>query len=102
MRSALNTSNAILNGEFEDGSGYAINLVRPAGVRYLDPPGQQALSALLLQLDADVRLPSSATLSGIERPVAEALDLTGQGAVNVQIGRHAPKRTLSTWIHVSN
>lgn len=89
----------LLMERFADGSGFAFNLERPGGIKYLLKPTFDRLQELVRDFDNPPVVPT------VEQPVDVALaahNLILIGGVVHRPRTDVPSSTLTVWFHISN
>ena len=82
----------LLLGAFDDHTGFGINLVRPAGVRYFDRDAYEAVNRLCADVGPQGYLSTRPSPNTIDDEVGSALDIV-PGRIAVQIGIQYPAVT---------
>ena len=89
----------LLLGTFEDGTGYAYNLARPGGVKYLR---RSTLTALQELIDESGNPPTLPVRSGAVHNALSAAGLVGEGLTLSPSTERRPARTMTVWFHIAN
>jgi len=93
------SSRPLLLGTFEDGTGYAYNLARPGGVKYLRRGTLAVLQKLIDESGNPPMLP--ARLAAVHSALSAAGLIGGASALSPSIER-SPARTMTVWFHIAN